>query len=198
MIALGDWPGAGGELVARAQAGSAAAFKELARRHQRMIEREAARFFLPGAGPDDVVQEALIGFFKAVCAYRAASGDFTPFARLCVRRQIRSALTAARRRKHSPMNEAAQLESVSETGAPSLDDPRAEPAATLIARERLVALSSAGRHLTELERIALGHALLGWSTGEIARRVGRPRKVMDNALQRARRKLEALEQERAA
>jgi RNA polymerase sporulation-specific sigma factor len=177
-----------GTLIAAAQAGDELAFRRLLRRHQRLLEQQAARFYVPGGDGDDVLQEARIGFAKAVRAYRPERGaSFPSFARRCVARQLATALTAARRGKHRPLNEAAR-------GA---DAQRAceqlpggqEPADHALADELLRELEQAAAAFTTLERQAFAHALVGWSSGETASRLGVARKSADNALQRARRKV---------
>jgi Sigma-70 region 2 len=98
-----------GMLIAAAQAGDELAFRRLLRRHQRLLEQQAGRFYLPGGDGDDVLQEARLGFTKAVRAYRPERGaSFPSFARRCVARQLATALTAATRGKHGSLNEAAR------------------------------------------------------------------------------------------
>ena len=175
-------------LIAAAQGGDELAFRRLLRRHQRLLEQQAARFYLPGADGEDVLQEARIGFAKAVRAYRPErGGSFRSFARRCVGRQLATALTAARRSKHRPLNEAARGEGAvrDSQNLPGGDD----PVDRALAAELLGELERAASSLSALERQLLAHALLGWSSGEAAHSLGIARKSADNALQRARRKV---------
>lgn len=184
-------------LIEAAQEGDQLAFERLLRRHQGLLDAKASRFYLPGGDEDDVAQEARIGFMKAVHFYRGGRGSsFRTFAELCVSRQLAGALTAARRAKHQPLSESARGEPAERAFAGVPD--REDPLARLIARDRLRELTRLAGEFSELERRALGHALGGWSTGEAARRLGLPRRSTDNALQRAKRKLDTWQERWAA
>jgi RNA polymerase sporulation-specific sigma factor len=134
---------------------------------------------------------------KAVRFYRGGRGSsFRTFAELCVSRQLAGAIAAARRAKHQPLNESAPGDQAERmlTAVPD----REEPLDLLVARERLGDLVRQAGEFSELERRALAHALAGWSTGEAARRLGLPRRSIDNALQRAKRKLHGWQERWAA
>jgi RNA polymerase sporulation-specific sigma factor len=134
---------------------------------------------------------------KAVRFYRGGRGSsFRTFAELCVARQLASALTAARRAKHRPLNESARGDQAERTVAAVPD--REEPLDRLVAQDRLDDLTRLAGQFSELERGALAHALAGWSTGEAATRLGLPRRSTDNALQRAKRKLNGWQERWAA
>jgi RNA polymerase sporulation-specific sigma factor len=185
------------KLIDAAQRGDQLAFERLLRRYQRSLDAQASRFYLPGGDSDDLVQEARIGFMKAVRFYRGGRGSgFRTFAELCVSRQLAGAITAARRAKHRPLNEAARGDQAERTLAAVPD--REEPFDQLVARDRLGDLVRQAGEFSELERNALAHALAGWSTGEAARRLGLPRRSPDNALQRAKRKLAGWQERWAA
>jgi RNA polymerase sporulation-specific sigma factor len=184
-------------LVEAAQGGDELAFERLLRRHQGLLDAQASRFYLPGGDQDDVAQEARIGFLKAVRFYRGARGSsFRTFAELCVARQLAGALTAATRAKHRPLSGSARGEQAERTLAalPNRD----EPLDRLVAQDRLADLTRLAGQFSELERNALAHALAGWSTGEAATRLGLPRRSTDNALQRAKRKLQEWQERWAA
>jgi RNA polymerase sporulation-specific sigma factor len=184
-------------LVEAAQGGDQLAFERLLRRHRGLLDAHASRVYLPGGDQDDVAQEARIGFMKAVRFYCASRGSsFRTFARLCVSRQLASAVTAARRAKHQPLSESARGERAERTlaGVPDRED----PLDGLIAQDRLSLLTRLAGEFSELERRALTHALAGWSSGEAARRLGLPRRSTDNALQRAKRKLDGWQERWAA
>jgi RNA polymerase sporulation-specific sigma factor len=134
---------------------------------------------------------------KAVRFYRGGRGSsFRTFAELCVARQLASALTAAKRAKHRPLSESARGDQA-ECMLAALPD-REEPLDRLAAKDRLGDLTRLAGEFSELERKALAHALAGWSTGEAARRLGLPRRSTDNALQRAKRKLDGWQERWAA
>lgn len=113
-------------LIEAAQRGDQLAFERLLRRYQRMLDAHASRFYLPGGQADDLVQEARIGFLKAVRFYRGGRGSsFWTFAELCVSRQLAGAIGAARRAKHRPLKEAARGDQAERTLAavPDRDNP---------------------------------------------------------------------------
>src|ERR671915_1542287 len=93
-------------LIEAAQRGDQLAFERLLRRYQRLLDAHASRFYLPGGDVDDLVQEAHIGFIKAVRFYRGGRGSsFRTLAELCVSRQLAGAITTARRAQHPPPHE---------------------------------------------------------------------------------------------
>lgn len=186
-------------LVESARRGDALAWNILIRRYAGMVRARAAAFFLPGADLDDVVQEGMVGLCKAVRDYRAdRQTPFAVFARLCIRRQIVTAVKMATRAKHRPLNTARSLDGPVGLGAPAGDTLLAlvplvgeGPEATVLrdlehaAFERRLC-----QRLTPLERAAASGYLEGRSYHEIARCMGCSVKAVDNALQRAKRKLE--------
>jgi len=176
-------------LIEAARRGDELAFRRLLRCYRGLLEHQARSFYLPGADADDVLQEARIGFAKAARCYRPDRGaSFATFASMCVARQLASAVTAARRDKHRPLNEATGGEAADRAWAclPARED----ASDRALARERLAELRAAAQGFSALERQLLAHALVGWSSGEAADRLGLGRKSADNALQRARGKVE--------
>lgn len=109
---------------------------------------------------------------------------------------LAGALTAARRAKHQPLSESARGEQVERTlaGVPDREDPLDR----LVAQDRLSELTRLAGEFSELERRAHAHALAGWSSGEAARQLRRSRRSTDNALQRAKRKLDGWHERSAA
>jgi RNA polymerase sporulation-specific sigma factor len=89
-----------------AKAGDEAAFEALARDYSWLMRSRARRYFLRGGEYEDLLQEAMIGFFKAVRDYRADSGNFRAFADLCITRQMLTAIKTASRIKHEALNSA--------------------------------------------------------------------------------------------
>ena len=93
------------QLVQKAQAGQLEAEEYLIRKYKSMVRRRAQLYFIAGADGDDVMQEGMIGLFKAIRSYRSQmDAAFGTFAELCVNRQIITAIKLASRRKHSPLN----------------------------------------------------------------------------------------------
>ena len=170
------------ELLARSEH-SQDAMHELITRYTRLVRACARPLFLAGGDHEDLVPEGMIGLLDAIRSYAPELGTpFEAYAALCVRRRMYSAIRAAAAQKHAPLNDSLPLDTlaVSQT-----DDPEAE----LISRERQRDLMKRLNDcLSSAERTVLGHYLEGASYLEISRRVGKPLKSVDNAVQRIRRK----------
>lgn len=188
------------ELARRFQGGDREALDTLMGRYRRFARSRSRRYFIVGGDPDDLEQEALIGVYKAVRDYRPDHEvAFPAFAEVCVTRQLLSAIKAANRHKHRPLNAALSLHARREVGdddGPSLSDRLAgpgdtdDPAERIVGDERLAVLAEAvAGELSGLETEVLGLYVAGRSYGEIATLVGRPAKSVDNAVQRIKRKL---------
>lgn len=189
------------ELVQTARAGDDRAVDVLLRRHRRLVRARTASYYLAGGEPDDLVQEGMIGLYQAVLEYDPRAGArFRTFADLCVSRQLATALKAANRHKHRPLNDYVSLHrpiSRDEEDGDTLADvlPTAahvDPAEQVIVRERVHDLRGyVDTALTHLEVEVLRMHLDGRSYREIARVLRRHAKSVDNALQRIKRKLDA-------
>ena len=93
------------QLLSRIKAGDADAERLLYERYKQLVRSRAHSYFLIGADHEDLVQEGMIGLYKAVCEYDAdKAASFKSFAELCVTRQILSAIKSATRKKHAPLN----------------------------------------------------------------------------------------------
>jgi RNA polymerase sporulation-specific sigma factor len=184
-------------LVESAQGGDVAAVRELFRRYADFARAKARPYFFAGADAEDVVQEGLIGLYKAIRDFDPGRGTpFHGFADVCVTRQILTAVKSSSRYKHAPLNgylslngpvadgSAAQVADVLTGGA------RDDPAELVISAERIRELQ---RHvdatLSDLEVEVLRRYVDGESYTEIARAVQRHVKAVDNALQRVKRKI---------
>jgi RNA polymerase sporulation-specific sigma factor len=188
------------ELVARWQQGDAAALERLLQRYRRFARSKARTYFLVGADADDVEQEGLIGLFKAARDFRAdRQSSFRAFAELCVTRQVISAIKAATRQKHQPLNRYVSISGVRGSDDPSegsvedlLDDHRiTDPADEVISQEQIEAMRrSMAESLSGLEVDVLRLYVEGKSYQEIGCYLGRHVKSIDNALQRIKRKLD--------
>ena len=189
------------ELIARLRAGDAEAERLLYERYKQIVRSRAHTYFLIGADHEDLVQEGMIGLYRAVCDYdteKAAS--FRSFAELCITRRILTAIKRATRKKHAPLNSYVSLNQPMFTEAedatlfdtmPSLRvvDPEEE----LIGREEYERiLDYLAKNLSPLEQTVLNLYLNGFSYQQIAARLNRPPKSIDNALQRIKHKLESL------
>jgi RNA polymerase sporulation-specific sigma factor len=176
-------------LTAAAQRGEEAALQALAERYRPLVQARARGFFLDGADRDDVVQEAMIGLLNAALGYDPSLGlSFRAFATVCVRRRLVSALRASKRGKHAPLRGYAALDERSV--AACHDMPRGDPAETVTRAVTLrQALAETAGSLTALEADVLRRVVSGMSYEQVASSLGRDGKCVDNALQRARRKL---------
>ncbi|MCX6386624.1 MAG: RNA polymerase sporulation sigma factor SigH [Solirubrobacterales bacterium] len=189
-----------GYLVALAKTGSSPAYDAIIRRYHGFVRLKASSYFLAGGDSDDLIQEGLVGLYKAVRDFRTdRESSFRNFAELCITRQIITAVKTATRNKHTPLNRYVSF-STSPAGSSSdsettldevLPGPTAnDPANQAISTEELQALIGClGSVLSELESGVLGLYLDGRSYQEIGERLGCEAKTVDNALQRVKRKV---------
>jgi len=188
-----------GYLIALAKQGDPTAYDRIVRRYYGFVRLKASSYFLAGGDSDDLIQEGLIGLYKAVRDYRTdRESSFRNFAELCITRQIITAVKTATRNKHTPLN---QYVSFSATPASAMDgEPTLEeiipgplvhnPVNQVISTEELqslvACLSSA---LSELESRVLALYLDGYSYEQVGERLDCDSKTVDNALQRVKRKV---------
>jgi RNA polymerase sporulation-specific sigma factor len=172
-----------------AQGGNEVAFEGLARLLAPVIRQEARRFYhVPGADRDDVLQEALLALYLAVRAWDPQQ-PFEPFARLVMRRRLGSVLKMALAGKHRllagpRLEQPVRVAGVEAPLGEVIPSREAGPHERLEQREQLQRLAAAARRLTELERRAVGGTISGVPYAQL----GNPKSI-DNALQRARRRL---------
>jgi RNA polymerase sigma-H factor len=188
------------QLVLKARNGSQVALDALIRRYTGFVRLKASSYFLAGGESDDLIQEGLIGLYKAVRDFRPdKETSFRSFAELCVTRQIITAIKTATRFKHAPLN---TYVSFSHTPAGHDNDgdctlgdalpapSTSEPPVSVISTEELQSLVFClGNGLSRLEADALRLYLEGSSYEEMAEELGCDTKTIDNALQRVKRKI---------
>jgi RNA polymerase sporulation-specific sigma factor len=188
------------QLVLRARNGDGTALDALMRRYAGFVRLKASSYFLAGGDSDDLIQEGMIGLYKAMRDFRTdKETSFRSFAELCVTRQIITAIKTATRFKHSPLNTyvsfshtPAGQESEGEcTLGDALPGPGVqEPSVCVISTEELQSLVFAlGSGLSKLESDALRLYLEGSSYEDMAEELGCDTKTIDNALQRVKRKV---------
>ncbi len=188
-------------LVAQSRQGDDVALATLLGRYRGFARAKARSYFLVGGEHEDVVQEGMIGLYKAVRDFDASHHvSFRTFAEMCVTRQMISAVKAANRHKHGPLN---SYVSFSRPVASDEDDDRElgdvlpsrgsnDPADIIISAERIRALQAHVQDvLSDLEVEVLRLYVEGKSYVEIAELTARHTKAVDNALQRVKRKLES-------
>ena len=188
------------QLVIKARNGDSVAMDELIRRYHGFVRLKASSYFLAGGDASDLVQEGLVGLFKAVRDFRSdKETSFRSFAELCITRQIITAIKTATRYKHAPLN---TYVSFSHTPAgqdldaectlgdalpgPAVDDPATCVISTDELQSLLQCLSST---LSPLESQVLTYYLEGRSYEAIGDLIGCDPKTVDNALQRVKRKV---------
>ncbi len=196
------------QLVLKARNGSQVALDALMRRYQGFVRLKASSYFLAGGDSDDLIQEGMIGLYKAVRDFRSdKETSFRSFAELCVTRQIITAIKTATRFKHAPLNTyvsfshtpaGQDLEGECTLGdalpGPGVDD----PSVVVVSTEELQSLVGAlGSGLSHLEAEALRLYLDGHSYDLMAESLECDTKTIDNALQRVKRKILAHQATRA-
>ena len=196
------------QLVLKARNGSTDALDGLIRRYTGFVRLKASSYFLAGGDSDDLVQEGMIGLYKAVRDFRPdKETSFRSFAELCVTRQIITAIKTATRQKHQALNQYVSI-SGSRYGDEShertveelihVNHHDTDPADRIVADERFgVMRDRLAEVLSDLEVDVLTLYVEGKSYQEIGDHLGRHVKSIDNALQRIKRKLEVHLSERA-
>lgn len=187
------------ELVDRAQGGDDDALEVILARYKGLVYAKSKPYFLAGADDDDVIQEGFIGLYKAVKDFDGEKFPFFKvFAGVCVTRHILNAVAAAQRKKHGPLNSYISLDksSYDDNDHPLMEvvaaDELQDPEAIVIERENVDGMEyTINRVLSKLETQVLVYHLGGMSYNEIAQKLGKDTKAVDNAVQRIKRKLES-------
>ena len=177
------------ELVERIRAGETSCMDTLIERYKRQVRNQARTLYLIGGDSDDLIQKGMLGLFKAIRDYRPEKEvSFEAFAKLCISRQLYSAVQAAGRQKHVPLNTYVEL---SDQLDAQDDGPQGKsPEELLIDRENMEKLKEEiWQLLSPMEKKILRSYLDGESYTETASRLNKSPKSVDNALQRIRRKL---------
>jgi RNA polymerase sporulation-specific sigma factor len=188
-------------LIVRAQGGDEGASATLVMKYRSFVRCKARSYFLAGADRDDVIQEGMIGLYKAIRDYRVErQSSFRSFAELCITRQLITAIKTAKRQKHSPLNTYVSLNRSTsmedEGGERLLSDILAarevcDPAELVISEWEAGDIKRGfSEVLSPLEAEVLGLYMDGKSYHEIAETLERHVKSIDNALQRVKRKVE--------
>ena len=186
------------QVVRLAQGTDSQALEYLLNKYKNFVRTKARSYFLIGADHEDIVQEGMIGLYKAIRDYRAEKlSSFRAFAELCVTRQIITAIKTATRQKHIPLNSYISLNKpiYEEDSDRTLLDVITEegmsnPEEMIIDREDLSLIEGKiGQMLSDLEKDVLVRYMEGKSYVEIAGEMHRHVKSIDNALQRIKRKL---------
>ncbi|MEA4883564.1 MAG: RNA polymerase sporulation sigma factor SigH [Clostridia bacterium] len=187
------------QIVDFARHGDRVAEEYLINKYKNFVRAKARSYFLIGADREDIIQEGMIGLYKAIRDFRPDKlASFRAFAELCITRQIITAIKTATRQKHIPLNSYVSLNKPiydEESDRTLLDvlsgNKVTDPEELVISSEELGDIESKmGEFLSDLERQVLNSYLDGKSYQEIAVELKRHVKSIDNALQRVKRKLE--------
>lgn len=170
------------EQLQAAKKSSEPAVAAIIARYMPVIRRYARRAVQPGLELEDAVQEGIIGLFNAIQTYRDNQGaSFNTYAQVCIQNAIFTARRAAGRKKHAPLNQSIPIPAGQSIPGPEED---------AIASEQVsLTLQKARTHLSALEQQVLALFLDGLTYEEIAEKLGKSTKTVDNALARVRRKL---------
>jgi RNA polymerase sporulation-specific sigma factor len=156
-------------------------------RFKPLVKVRAAAYFLSGGDRDDLIQEGMIGLYKAFLDYAPEKNPvFSAFASLCVNRQILTAVKTAARRKHAPLNASFALENADAQNPETVSNPEA----LFISRESSEDINLfIKENLSGLERDVLTLRMKGMAYTQIAEALGKPPKSVDNTMQRVRKKI---------
>ena len=182
------------ELIVRLRDGESAITDYIMDKYKNLVRSKAKSMYILGADREDLIQEGMIGLIYGVREYDGEkSASFHTFAEICIRNRLYSAVRAAAREKHTPLNQSVPLEIPffdshnSFYSAHSMS--QTNPEDLIIGREGLEdALNSVRKQLSEFEAKILGYYLDGLTVREMAEAVSRSPKSVDNAVQRIRRK----------
>ncbi|MBQ8983544.1 MAG: RNA polymerase sporulation sigma factor SigH [Lachnospiraceae bacterium] len=184
------------EMIIRIRENDTDAMDHLIDRYRNLVRKETREVYMIGADSEDLVQEGMIGLFKAIRDYTPdKKASFYTFASLCIKRQIYSAVTSSNRKKNAPLNNYVSFYADDNDGYSRLIDSlvaedESDPEASVLLQERLRGLiARIESDLSKFERTVLDLYLDGQSYTEIAKKLSKTEKSIDNAIQRIRRKL---------
>lgn len=190
------------ELIDRLRQGESAIMDYICDKYKNMVRSKAKSMFILGADNEDLIQEGMIGLFKAVRDYdMGRDASFFTFAELCVSRQMYTAVRASKRQKHLPLNTYVPLDSSAsdddrEGGDLSellSDRVELSPEEQFLDKERVAYLEKQiDKELSDFEKQVMDLYITGMSYAQIARVLGRDEKATDNALQRLKAKIKRM------
>lgn len=186
------------ELIVLYHAGQAVAAEVILERYKKFVKSKARYYFLLGADKEDIIQEGMIGLYKAICNYdENRMVSFHAFADICIKRQMFSAIKTAKRHKHLPLNSYVsfskpvyqeEADTIVSDMIATVDD--GNPEKIIIDRESFAKIQDdIGKILSEFECRVLSLYLQGKTYQEIAGSLQKELKSIDNALQRIKKKL---------
>ena len=195
---MADYAGCSDEgLIARLKKGETEIMDYILDKYKPLVRKRANALYLIGGDTDDLIQEGMIGLFKAIQDYaQERETSFYHFAELCIVRQMYTAVEASRRKKHAPLNSYISLYDNSGEDGMALADVLAgeadkDPEHLLIGRESIrQRLDTLAQNLSKMEKQVFDYMLEGFSYRQIADKMGKSPKAIDNAIQRMKGKIE--------
>ena len=184
------------ELIEKLRAGDERIMDYILDKYKPLVRKRANTMYLIGGDTDDLIQEGMIGLFKAIRDYEEEKEtSFYHFAELCINRQIYTAVEASNRKKHAPLNSYISLYSgTNEEGVVLADSLTTSitvnPEQMMIEQESLAQfMEQLKERLSKMERQVVDYYLAGLNYVQIAEQMGKTPKAIDNALQRIKTKI---------
>ena len=187
------------EIISQIRQGNEQALTYLLNKYKSLVQNKVSRYFIIGAEKEDIIQEGMIGLYKAIKNYDTEKQNtFKTFANMCIERQLITAIKTSNRQKHIPLNSCVSLNVSAYTNEDDnniqlieiYDDKTVEdPLDTMMKKEYYKEIQNAlDNSLSDFERKVLDRFIKGESYETIARKVDAPVKSVDNAIQRIRKK----------
>lgn len=183
------------QLIEQLRGGQTKVMDYLMEKYKNLVRKRANALYLIGGETEDLIQEGMIGLFKAIQDYRADKDvSFYHFAELCINRQMYTAVEASQRKKHAPLNTYIPLDADQERDGAYLETGNhpqtSDPETLFISQETIrLILKQANERLSPMEHQVLVLYLDGMNYHQIAEHMGKTPKAVDNALQRIRGKI---------
>lgn len=182
-------------LIEQLRSGQTKVMDYLMEKYKNLVRKRANALYLIGGETEDLIQEGMIGLFKAIQDYQADKEvSFYHFAELCINRQMYTAVEASQRKKHAPLNTYIPLDARQEKDGAYLETgshpQTSDPETLFISQETIrLLLKQASERLSPMEQQVLVLYLDGMNYHQIAEHMGKTPKAVDNALQRIRSKM---------
>ena len=183
------------QLIRRLRSGDSKIMDYILDKYKPLVRKKANAMYLIGGDTDDLIQEGMIGLFKAIRDYKEDEASFYHFAELCINRQLYSAVEASNRKKHAPLNTYISFYTSSDEEGMLLADTLPagfydNPEQLVIDQENLtIFLEKLKERLSKMENEVLDAYLSGLNYQQIAEKMGKSPKAIDNALQRIKAKI---------
>ncbi len=182
--------------VTLAQAGNSQAMEQIIARYKPLVQSTSSKFYMNGLDNDDIIQEGMIGLYRAIIDYKPGKSAFKTFAVLCITRRIISVLKATKRQKHIPLNSSLSLDNELYQNSDNFlidlieDTHKKNPESIIISEENLKQYKKIiSNTLSALEYKVFTYHLHGHSYSDIAKIINKDIKSVDNAIQRIKKKL---------